>query len=131
MLRLLGRKADGWLPSLAYLQPGDLQRGNEIIDEAAVAAGRDPREIRRLLNVGLGQDGVLGGPPEQWVQNLLPFVLKDGVSAFILAADDPRLIEVWGGEVAPALREAVANERRAAGTVTGGGAQPKSAGPPA
>lgn len=118
MLRLLGRKADGWLPSLSYLEPGDLQRGNQIIDEAAVAAGRDPREIRRLLNVGLGQDAVLGGPPEQWVQNLLPFVIEDGVSAFILAADDPRLIGVWGGEVAPALREAVANERRSAGTVT-------------
>jgi FAD/FMN-containing dehydrogenase len=118
MLRLLGRKADGWLPSLSYLEPGDLQRGNQIIDEAAVGAGRDPREIRRLLNV-LGQDAVLEGRPEQWVQKLLPFVIEDGVSAFILAADDPRLIEVWGGEVAPALREAVTNERRAAGTVTG------------
>ena len=41
MLRLLGRKVDGWWPSLGYLQPGDLQRGNRIIDEAATAAGRD------------------------------------------------------------------------------------------
>jgi hypothetical protein len=45
-------------------------------------------------------------------------VIEDGVSAFILAGDDPPLIEVWGGEVAPAVREAVASERRAAGTVT-------------
>jgi Luciferase-like monooxygenase len=119
MLRLLGRKAEGWLPSLSYLEPGDLQRSNQIIDEAAAGAGRDPREIRRLLNVGLGQDGVLEGPPEQWVLNLLPFVLEDGVSAFIIAADDPRLIEVWRTEVAPALREAVANERRGAGTAAG------------
>ena len=51
MLRLAGEKADGWLPSLAYLKPGDLERGNAIIDEAAAAAGRDPREIRRLLNI--------------------------------------------------------------------------------
>src|SRR5919197_5243826 len=50
MLRLIGEKADGWLPSSSYLQPGDLARGNRIIDEAAEAAGRDPREIRRLLN---------------------------------------------------------------------------------
>jgi hypothetical protein len=93
MLRLAGEKADGWLPSLAYLKPGDLERGNAIIDEAAVAAGRDPREIRRLLNI----------PPDAaGVDNLLPFVLRDGVSAFILASDDPRAIQAWGEEVAPA-----------------------------
>src|SRR6266704_1868797 len=110
MLRLAGEKADGWLPSLAYLKPGDLERGNAIIDEAAAAAGRDPREIRRLLNI----------PPEAaGVDNLLPFVLRDGVSAFILASDDPRAIQAWGEEVAPALREAVAREREAAGTESG------------
>ena len=48
--RLIGRKADGWLPSESYLEPGDIERGNRIIDEAATAAGRDPREIRRLLD---------------------------------------------------------------------------------
>ncbi|MGH3096122.1 MAG: LLM class flavin-dependent oxidoreductase [Streptosporangiales bacterium] len=42
MLRLVGRTADGWLPSLAYLRPGQLARGNEAIDDAARAAGRDP-----------------------------------------------------------------------------------------
>jgi hypothetical protein len=110
MLRLIGRKADGWLPSLAYLQDGDLERGNRIIDEAAVAAGRDPRAVRRLLNVSPGE-GLLQGPLEQWVQQLLPFVLDHGVSTFILAADDPRTIELWGGEVAPALRAEVARER--------------------
>jgi alkanesulfonate monooxygenase SsuD/methylene tetrahydromethanopterin reductase-like flavin-dependent oxidoreductase (luciferase family) len=110
MLRLAGEKADGWLPSLAYLKPGDLEHGNAIIDEAAAAAGRDPREIRRLLNI----------PPDAArVDNLLPYVLRDGVSAFILASDDPRAIQAWGEEVAPALREAVARERETAGTDSG------------
>ncbi|MDQ6920925.1 MAG: LLM class flavin-dependent oxidoreductase, partial [Candidatus Dormibacteraeota bacterium] len=40
MLRLVGRRADGWLPSLPYLKPGDLARGNSLIDAAAAAAGR-------------------------------------------------------------------------------------------
>jgi alkanesulfonate monooxygenase SsuD/methylene tetrahydromethanopterin reductase-like flavin-dependent oxidoreductase (luciferase family)/FAD/FMN-containing dehydrogenase len=100
MLRLIGAKADGWLPSLAYLQDGDLERGNRIIDEAARAAGRDPREIRRLLNV----------PGDLTVEQLLPFALEHGVSTFISMADDPATIERWGGEVAPALRAAVAAE---------------------
>jgi alkanesulfonate monooxygenase SsuD/methylene tetrahydromethanopterin reductase-like flavin-dependent oxidoreductase (luciferase family) len=111
MLALIGRKADGWLPSLSYLQPGDLRRGNEVIDEAAAAAGRDPRQVRRLLNIGLGDDGVLAGAPSQWAGRLLPFAVEDGISAFILAADEPGLIEAWGREAAPELRAAVARER--------------------
>jgi alkanesulfonate monooxygenase SsuD/methylene tetrahydromethanopterin reductase-like flavin-dependent oxidoreductase (luciferase family) len=35
MLRLIAEKADGWLPSLFYLNDGDLDRGNRIIDQAA------------------------------------------------------------------------------------------------
>lgn len=126
MLRLVGTKADGWLPSLGYLQPGDLGRGNTTIDEAAQAAGRDPREIRRLLNVGGGSfsgssnsTSFLQGPPEQWVDDLLPLVLDDGIGTFILASDDERTLAVFGQEVAPALREAVAAERSGAGTTTG------------
>jgi alkanesulfonate monooxygenase SsuD/methylene tetrahydromethanopterin reductase-like flavin-dependent oxidoreductase (luciferase family) len=110
MLRLVGEKADGWLPSLYYIQPGDTGRGNAIIDEAASAAGRDPREIRRLLNIG---------PEHATVDVLLPFVLGDGISTFILASDDPQAIQAWGEKTAPALREAVAAERQAVGTPSG------------
>ena len=125
MLGLIGSKADGWLPSQPYLADldGDLQRGNRIIDEAAAAAGRDPREIRRLLNITgaftTGNRGFLQGPPRQWAEELLPLVLERGVSTFIAMGDDPRAIEVFGQEVVPALREAVARERHAAGTPTG------------
>jgi alkanesulfonate monooxygenase SsuD/methylene tetrahydromethanopterin reductase-like flavin-dependent oxidoreductase (luciferase family) len=121
MLRLIGRKADGWLPSLPYLTVDDLERGNRIIDEAATAAGRRPREIRRLVNIqGAFEDtnrGFLQGPPEQWVEELLPFVLERGFSTFIIWSDDPVTIERFAGEVAPVLREAVDNERDAVGTL--------------
>jgi FAD/FMN-containing dehydrogenase len=122
MLRLTGRKADGWLPSLSYMSTDDLAPANGTIDEAAMAAGRDPREIRRLLNVQgtfSGGGGFLQGPPEQWVQDLLPLVTDHGFSTFILAGDDPTTIELFGQEVAPALRDAVAAERRGSGTATG------------
>ncbi len=49
---VIGRLADGWVPSLGYLKPPDLLEGNRRIDEAATAAGRDPRAIRRVLNAG-------------------------------------------------------------------------------
>jgi alkanesulfonate monooxygenase SsuD/methylene tetrahydromethanopterin reductase-like flavin-dependent oxidoreductase (luciferase family) len=118
MLRLIGRKADGWLPSLPYLAEGDLGRGNRVIDEAAVGAGRDPREVRRLLNIqgslSRANRGFLQGPPEQWVEELLPLVLEDGVSTFVVLSDESSTIERYGAEVAPAVREAVARERRRA-----------------
>lgn len=117
MLRLIGRKGDGWLPSLGYMQPGDYAAGNARIDEAAIAAGRDPREIRRLVNIGgrFGNGGgFLNGPAAQWVEDLLPYAVDDGVGTFILASDDPGTIAHFAEEVAPALREAVARELRSA-----------------
>ena len=50
-LELIGRKADGWIPG------GGISRIDEFaglaarIDDAAAAAGRDPRAIRRIVNV--------------------------------------------------------------------------------
>jgi alkanesulfonate monooxygenase SsuD/methylene tetrahydromethanopterin reductase-like flavin-dependent oxidoreductase (luciferase family) len=117
MLRLIGRKADGWLPSLAYLDSLQaLADGNAVIDEAANEAGRDPRAIRRQLNVGGrfrtdSSDQLLTGPPEQWVEQLATLALEYGVADFILAGDDPQAIAVFGMQVAPAVRELVTAER--------------------
>lgn len=117
MLALTGRRADGWLPSLGYLQPGDLGRGNTIIDDAAREAGRDPADVRRLLNVTgrfatVGR-GPLNGPAEQWAEELADLALSDGISTFILGSDDPEDLRRFAAEVAPAVRELVAGERAA------------------
>ena len=124
MQRLIARKAHGWLPSFAYLKDGDLRRGNAIIDETASSVGRDPAEIRRLLNLGGAvlptSQGFLQGPVEQWVDELSALALEDGIGTFILASDDPQLIQVFGQEVAPAVRARVASERTTSGTVPAG-----------
>ena len=41
MLRLTGRKADGWLPARSF-DRDELRAANEQIDAAAERAGRDP-----------------------------------------------------------------------------------------
>lgn len=117
MLKLTGRAADGWLPSLSYLQggPGDLTEGNKHIDEAALSAGRSPADVRRLLNLSgrfaSSSRGLLDGPPDQWAEELAGLALDHGVSTFILMADDPSVVELFAAEVAPATRELVTAER--------------------
>jgi alkanesulfonate monooxygenase SsuD/methylene tetrahydromethanopterin reductase-like flavin-dependent oxidoreductase (luciferase family)/hemerythrin-like domain-containing protein len=114
MLRLVGRSADGWLPSLSYLPGGakDLPGLNAIIDEAAAESGRAPQDVRRLLNVS-GQfarsaSGFLVGPPAHWAEGLAELAREHGISAFILAGDDPAAVRTFGEEVAPAVRQLLA-----------------------
>lgn len=124
MLRLVGEKADGWLPSLAYLQGLEqIDESNSTIDAAASAAGRDPREVRRLLNIGgeftaQPSDRLLVGPPRHWAEQLATLVLEHGISAFIATGDDPNVIALFGEDVAPATRELVDAERARRGVTT-------------
>ena len=115
MLRLTGRTADGWLPSLPYLKDGDLGRANAIIDAAAVEAGREPRAIRRVLNISgrlaATRTGRLQGPASQWVEELSTFALEDGVDTFILMGDDSATLARLAAEVVPAVRAAVTAAR--------------------
>jgi len=107
MLRLIGRLADGWLPSLPYLSggPADLAAMNAHIDAGAATAGRDPRAIRRLLNVAAPDS--LTGSPHQWAHQLADIALEYGISGFIHIGDDPQVLERFAREVAPAVRELV------------------------
>ncbi|MER7007948.1 LLM class flavin-dependent oxidoreductase [Dactylosporangium sp. NPDC000555] len=117
MLSLIGRLADGWLPSSPYLPPDQLAEANRRIDEAAAGAGRRPEDVRRLYNIagtfrGDGRE-FLQGPPKVWVEQLAELAVTEGTSAFILmvpAGGDGDL-ERFALEVAPAVRELVAAER--------------------
>ncbi|MCF4120784.1 LLM class flavin-dependent oxidoreductase [Antribacter sp. KLBMP9083] len=117
MLRLIGAKADGWLPSIWNNSLDAVPADNGEIDDAARAAGRDPKEIRRLVNVQgkltSSPRGLLVGPPDMWVDQLAMMAMEHGFSAFILAGDDTSAYDVIGQEIVPAVREIVAQERAA------------------
>ncbi len=108
MLALTGRVGDGWLPSQAYVPPEQLAEKNGRIDDAALAAGREPAQIRRLYNVNPSTDPA-------WAESLAELAVEHGMSTFIVAGDDPRAVQEFGTEIAPAVRELVARERAAAG----------------
>src|SRR5699024_272663 len=111
-LKLLGEKADGWVVTLGdkYISRDDFRAGNARIDKAATEAGRNPREIRRLLNISgtfsTTHEGFLHGPAERWIEDLLPLVVEDGAGTLILMTDDTETMERFSNDVAPALREA-------------------------
>jgi alkanesulfonate monooxygenase SsuD/methylene tetrahydromethanopterin reductase-like flavin-dependent oxidoreductase (luciferase family) len=99
MLSLIGRLADGWVPSLGYAKPPDLLEGNRRIDEAAKGAGRDPRSIRRVLNAGM-----------QDAQTLVELVVDYGMDTF-LVTDDEEEMRTFMQETAPRVREEVEARR--------------------
>lgn len=118
MLNLIGRLADGWVPSHGHSPPERLPEMNQKIDEGVAGAGREPHEIRRAYNVagriGPGGEGPLDGPPQKWVEALTTFVLEDGMDSFIFwpSDDHERQAEIFANEVAPAVREAVRKGRK-------------------
>ncbi|MEA2423569.1 MAG: hypothetical protein QOF55_2668 [Thermoleophilaceae bacterium] len=122
MLRLVGRKADGWLPSLGVLTREELCAGNDQIDAAAEKAGRDPASIRRIVNVqGLIGDGPapagselpvgylagepLAGPADWWAETIDGF-FGDGFDTFVFWPVDatPGQVEALAADVMPQLR---------------------------
>jgi alkanesulfonate monooxygenase SsuD/methylene tetrahydromethanopterin reductase-like flavin-dependent oxidoreductase (luciferase family) len=102
MLSLVGRAADGWVPSLGNVQPADLLEGNQRIDEAAAAAGRDPRSIRRILNAG-------ADVPAELFTSL---TVEHGMDTYVIGGiEDPEALRWFASDVVPAVREAVAKAR--------------------
>lgn len=118
MLALIGRRADGWVPSAPYTGPDQLPAAQARIDEAAGEAGRDPAAIRRVYNVGGAitdgpSGGFLDGPPSRWVEDLTALTLDHGMDTYVLwpQGDPEPQLHRFAEEIAPAVRTAVARER--------------------
>jgi alkanesulfonate monooxygenase SsuD/methylene tetrahydromethanopterin reductase-like flavin-dependent oxidoreductase (luciferase family) len=116
-LRLAGRVADGWVPSFR----GELRTLADMaarLDDAAAEAGRDPGELRRVLNVAGAvtdgtSEGMLRGPVGQWLDELTALVVEHGFDTFVLWADGPDQLPRFAEEIVPAVRAQVAREREA------------------
>jgi alkanesulfonate monooxygenase SsuD/methylene tetrahydromethanopterin reductase-like flavin-dependent oxidoreductase (luciferase family) len=105
MLRLTGRVADGWLPSLGghYLQPEDVPARQAAISEAARAAGREPEDVERAVNVMQ-----LDGDASSWADQLARIASELDFSTLLVSvpSEDPiGFVRLLGEEVAPRVRE--------------------------
>ena len=85
------------------------------LDDAAHAHGRDPGEIRRIVNVGGAitdgaSEGLLHGPVDQWAEELSDLAVGYGFDTFVFAGEVDQLHR-FAQEVVPATRLAVTRER--------------------
>lgn len=104
MLRLVGRAADGWVPSLGYLTREQLADAGARIDDAAREAGRDPATIRRIVNVAANLS----------VEEIVELALEDGFDTFVVGEtqeDAETELREFLENVAPKVRDLVAEGR--------------------
>ena len=113
MMRVVGRLADGWIPSLPRMPLEEVPGRHALIDAAAEKAGRDPARIRRIANVNgvIGEgDGWLRGPADRWVETLVGLARDlrfDGFVAWFDHEDQLGQTELFATEVAPRVRDAL------------------------
>lgn len=114
MLALTGRHADGWLPTNAYLSLDEVPAMQRVVDDAAVAAGRDPSAVRRVFNV-MGvidesrpqrNDRLLVGSAAHWAEALADYRDRLGFETFVfwpVHGDTRRQVELFFQAVVPKL----------------------------
>jgi alkanesulfonate monooxygenase SsuD/methylene tetrahydromethanopterin reductase-like flavin-dependent oxidoreductase (luciferase family) len=104
MLRITGRLADGWLPSLgSYMRPEDALRMQEVVDAAARRAGREPADVERAVNLM-----ELDGAPGTWPEQLARIASELRFTTLIVGVPDQDpigYVRRLGEDVAPRVRE--------------------------
>ena len=104
MLRLVGKAADGWVPSFGHLKQDAMPDANARIDDAAREAGRDPASIRRVLNVAANLAA----------DEIAELALEHGFDTFVIGEtqeDVETELREFLENVAPKARELVAQVR--------------------
>jgi alkanesulfonate monooxygenase SsuD/methylene tetrahydromethanopterin reductase-like flavin-dependent oxidoreductase (luciferase family) len=113
MVRLTGRLADGWLPSVPRMPLDEIPAKQTAIDEAAKRAGREPTAIRRAANVagtitsdGEPRSGFLNGPATAWVEDLRTLQRDYGFDTFVFwgEGDPDEQLRRFAEDVVPELR---------------------------
>lgn len=113
MLALTGAKADGWMPSHAFLGLDRLGEAVTRINDAATAAGRDPARLRKIYNIsgliGRESDEPFQGSVSQWTDQLTSLVTEQGMNGFVFwpADEHENQLVRFAEEVVPAVRAAL------------------------
>ena len=112
-LALVGREADGWIPSLPYAPPERYVAMRDRVRKVAEDAGRDPDDITCAYNVGVRIDEraerserVVTGGVDEVVERLAGFVRMGVTFLNLWPAGGADLRERLAEEVVPKVRRA-------------------------
>jgi len=99
-LRLIGRKADGWVPGGGISNAANFPAQNARINDAAEATGRDPKQIRRIANVwGMGL-----GDRNQAIDTLSWLLADGGIDGIVYWTDEgTEDVQRFANEIVPEL----------------------------
>lgn len=108
-LRVTGRHADGWIPSLGYVPDDELLAMRGKVLAARGDAGQDfTCALNLSIHVGGRPDParpeLVAGSAEQVAERLRGFI-KDGFTAFNVITSAPDQMEQIATEVAPLIRD--------------------------
>lgn len=123
MLRLTGKVSDGWIAPLAMPFEAKLP-SQQLIDESARSAGRDPSSIRRMMQlVGSVTDAalttqrprrgsgaqIIRTTPQVWAQIITALMREERFDTFnfVLEQESPEQVRRFATEVVPAVRELI------------------------
>jgi alkanesulfonate monooxygenase SsuD/methylene tetrahydromethanopterin reductase-like flavin-dependent oxidoreductase (luciferase family) len=119
MLGVTGRSSDGWIcPLNIYVSPEAVPVRQQLIDNAARAAGRDPAAVRRIYNVigaigsSHGGRGLVGDVP-LWIDTLTRWTVELGLDTFIFwpKTDPLGQLKTFATDVVPEVRRRVGERR--------------------
>ncbi|MGW5687861.1 LLM class flavin-dependent oxidoreductase [Nonomuraea sp. NPDC003754] len=120
---LTGRLADGWAAPIPHYLPYEKWRpSQDLIDNAARDAGRDPASITRMAQlvgditetrgaaVRLEGETPIRATAEEWAQVLADLATETGFDTFVYWPENPDATQLlrWAREVVPATRALLA-----------------------
>ncbi|MBI4883736.1 MAG: TIGR03560 family F420-dependent LLM class oxidoreductase [Actinobacteria bacterium] len=88
-LKIAARFADGW--NVPFIDPDAFAHKNSVLDQHCATAGRDPKQIRRAINVGLAFS-------EESLQQQFG-AISDFVRPGVLTGNDQQIVDAIGGYV--------------------------------
>jgi alkanesulfonate monooxygenase SsuD/methylene tetrahydromethanopterin reductase-like flavin-dependent oxidoreductase (luciferase family) len=125
MLKLVGRRGHGWMIGTTYILPDSLDNVNQLLDEGASEAGRDPTDVHRGYNlfgmiltqpssrIRFNRPGIIQGSAQEWIDTLLHFHRRYRHDTFVfwpVAGDENLQIKIFLEEVMPEVRRQLQEE---------------------
>jgi alkanesulfonate monooxygenase SsuD/methylene tetrahydromethanopterin reductase-like flavin-dependent oxidoreductase (luciferase family) len=121
MRRVVAQLADGWIPGMLTIDPGQIRTEVDHLNAELEAVGRPPGAVRRVYNtiakkIQPTSEGFLVGPAGQWADQLTQIALDFGFDTFLFGDRDTTVehLHIAAEQIIPQVRANLASALGAA-----------------